>query len=45
MKENTNLFLAAGADPDIKNKQGKSPMDLAEESGVEEAIDLLKNRR
>jgi ankyrin repeat protein len=45
MKENANLYLAAGADPDIKNKQGKSPMDLAVESGVEEAVDFLKNRK
>lgn len=45
LKENTNLFLAAGADPDITNNQGKSPLDLAVESGVEEAVDLLKNRK
>ena len=45
MKETTKLLLAAGANPNIKNKQGKSAMDLAVESGVEEAIDLLKNRK
>jgi ankyrin repeat protein len=43
MKETISFFLAAGANPDIKNKQRKSPMDLAVESGVEEAIDLLNN--
>jgi ankyrin repeat protein len=45
MKENTRQFLAAGADPDIRNKQGKSPVDLAVESGLEEAVDLLRNRK
>lgn len=44
LKEKANLYLAAGAYWDIRNKQGKSPMDLAVESGVEEAIDLLRNR-
>ncbi len=43
MEETVNLFLAAGADPHITNNQGKSPMDLAVESGIEEAIDILKN--
>jgi ankyrin repeat protein len=44
LKEMINMFLAAGANPNIKNKQGKSPLDLATESGVKEAIDLLKKK-
>ncbi len=34
-----------GADPNIKNKIGKSPMDLAIELGEKEAIDLLKAKK
>lgn len=41
-KEIVNLLIDAGADPYIKNKEGKSPMDLATESGEKELIDLLK---
>lgn len=44
LEDKANLLLAAGADWDIRNKQGKSSMDLAVESGVEEAIDLLRSR-
>jgi ankyrin repeat protein len=35
-------LLEEGADPHIKNKAGKSPMDLAEESGENELIEFLK---
>jgi len=35
------VLMKEGADPYIKNKVGKSPMDLARESGVNELIDLL----
>lgn len=45
LKEKADHFLAAGANPNIRNKQGKSPMDLALESGIKEAVDLLKNRK
>lgn len=45
LKANAKLYLEAGADPGIKNAQGKSPMDLAVESGVEEAVDFLKNHK
>lgn len=41
-KEITVPLLAEGADPFIKNIEGKSAMDLAEESGENELIDLLK---
>ena len=45
MGENISLFIAAGADQDIKNKDGKKAMELAVESGVQEAVDfLIKNR-
>jgi ankyrin repeat protein len=37
------VLLEEGADPRIKNKEGKSPLDLAEESGENELIDLLKS--
>jgi ankyrin repeat protein len=42
LKEKTKLFLEAGADVNIKNNEGKTPLDLAVESGVQEAVDLLK---
>ena len=35
-------LLKEGADPHIKNNEGKSPMDLAVESGEKELIELLK---
>ncbi len=35
------VLMKEGADPHIKNKEGKSPMDLARESGANELIDLL----
>jgi hypothetical protein len=34
-----------GADPEIKNKERKSAMDLAVESGLPEAVDLLKAKK
>ncbi|MFC2156853.1 ankyrin repeat domain-containing protein [Acidobacteriota bacterium] len=37
-------LLEEGADPHIKNKEGKSPMDLAVESGEKELIDLLRKK-
>lgn len=36
------VLIGEGADPHIKNKEGKSPMDLAEETGENEMIELLK---
>ena len=38
-------LLKEGADPHIKNRNGKSPVDLAEESGEKELIDLLKSSK
>jgi len=43
MKELAKILLAGGADPNIKNANGKSPLDIAVESGVQEAIDLLRS--
>ncbi len=40
-KEIVKTLVQVGADPQIRNKQGKSPMDLAVESGEDELIDLL----
>ncbi len=44
-EEVAGLLVEAGADPNIKNNIGKSPLDLAVESGVQEAIDSLKSRK
>ena len=41
-KEFTKVLLEEGANPHIKNNKGKSPLDLAVESGEKELIDLLK---
>lgn len=41
-KEKVILLLDQGADPKIKNKNGKSPLDLALEVGDKSMIDLLK---
>jgi ankyrin repeat protein len=38
-------LMNRGADPEIKNKEGKSAMDLAVESGLPEAVDLLKAKK
>ncbi len=40
-KEIVKILLEEGADPHIRNKEGKSPMDLAVESGENELINLL----
>jgi len=40
-KEILKILVGEGADPHIRNKEGKSPMDLAMESGENELIDLL----
>jgi ankyrin repeat protein len=42
-KEIVKILMEEGADPQIRNKQGKSPMDLAVESGENELINLLKS--
>lgn len=44
-KDRIKILMDEGADPNIKNKIGKSPMDLAIELGEKEAIDLLKVKR
>ena len=45
MKENANLFFEAGADPNIRNKDNKTPLDLAVESGIGEAVEFLRARQ
>jgi SAM-dependent methyltransferase len=42
-KEFVKILMDAGADPEIRNREGKSPIDLAAESGKNESIDLLKS--
>jgi ankyrin repeat protein len=37
------ILVEEGADPHIRNNEGKSPMDLAMESGEDELISLLKS--
>ncbi len=44
-KEIAAVLLEEGADPNIKNNEGKSPMDFAVESGEKELIDLLKSSK
>jgi len=39
------LLLNAGADPTLKNNDGKSPMDLALEIGSKGLIELLKTKK
>jgi ankyrin repeat protein len=41
-KDISGLLIGEGADPHIKNKEGKSPLDLATKSGENELIELLK---
>jgi ankyrin repeat protein len=43
--EIVKILVEEGADPHIENKEGKSPMDLAEESGENELISLLKSSK
>ncbi|MFC1564706.1 ankyrin repeat domain-containing protein [candidate division KSB1 bacterium] len=45
IKDKIIFLMEGGADPDIKNNEGRSPMDLAVESGDQEAIDLLKAKK
>jgi ankyrin repeat protein len=42
-KEIVKILMEEGADPHIKNNDGKSPMDIAVESGENELISLLKS--
>jgi len=44
-KEIAKPLLEEGADPHIRNNEGKSPMDLAVESGENELINLLKSSK
>jgi len=44
-KEITRPLLEKEADPSIRNKAGKAPLDLAVESGESELIDLLKSAK
>ncbi|OEY86820.1 hypothetical protein BIY23_02200 [Wolbachia pipientis] len=38
----TRLLLDSGADPEIRNKDGKTALDLAKEAGHTEIIDMLE---
>jgi len=42
-KELVKILVEEGADPHIRNKEGKSPMDMAVEAADNELIDLLKS--
>jgi len=42
LKNRIEILMKRGADPDIKNKEGKSALDLATESNLPKAVDLLK---
>jgi ankyrin repeat protein len=44
-KEIVKILLEEGADPHIRNKEAKSSMDLAVESGENELINLLKSSK
>jgi ankyrin repeat protein len=44
-KEIVKILLEEGADPHIRNKEGKSPTDLAAESGENELINLLSDTK
>ncbi len=44
-KEIVKVLSREGADPTIRNKEGKSPMDLAMETGESELINLLKSSK
>jgi ankyrin repeat protein len=44
-KEIVKILVERGADPYVRNKEGKSPMDLAVESGEDELINLLKSSK
>lgn len=39
------LLIKWGADLHLKNHEGKTPVDLAKESGVKEALDLISQNR
>ena len=43
-KNIVKTIMDAGADPNLKNNEGKSPMDLAVESEKKELIDLLTTK-
>lgn len=45
LKDRMIMLMKADADPYLRNKEGKSAIDLAIESGVQDAVDLLKNKR
>ncbi|MCX6225741.1 MAG: hypothetical protein NTV01_13485 [Bacteroidia bacterium] len=39
------MYIDYGADPEIKNKQGKSAMDMANEIGDKALIELFKPKK
>ena len=41
-RDKASLLIKSGADLLLENQKGKTPMDLAEESGVKEALDFIK---
>ncbi len=44
-EEVAGLLVEAGADINALNDDGSSPLSLAAESGVQEAVDSLKSRK
>lgn len=40
----TTLLLAAGADPNMRNRNGVSPLDLARDTGQDDIVRLLEHR-
>jgi ankyrin repeat protein len=45
LKNKIIMLMKADADPNLKNNEGLSPIDLAIESGIKEAIALLKSEK
>ena len=43
--ESAQLLLAHGANPKLKDKEGKTPLDYARESGNSELVTLLENAK
>jgi len=44
-RKGIEILMNRGANPNIKNKEGKSAMDLAVESGMQDAVELLKAKK
>jgi len=44
-RDKASLLIESGADLLLENHEGKTPIDLAKESGVKEALDLISQNR